>query len=128
LQEFDGKSLDSDRFSLISTSLAGINKFQSKSGEFAIFQQTRFRLVKPNSGHILAEIWSAKIQPYWSDSSKFGKNPTTTVAGFCFFAICEFFVRAKHRKIFLGKSIFLKNNFVKNILWRKTFYVKTNGA
>jgi hypothetical protein len=44
------------------------------------------------------------------------------------FAFCNFFVRAKHRKIFSKKIIFSENNFVEIILRRKSFYVKTNGA
>jgi hypothetical protein len=45
-----------------------------------------------------------------------------------FFAVGDFFVQAKRRKIFSKKSFFLKNDFVKNIFRRKSFYVKTNEA
>jgi hypothetical protein len=44
------------------------------------------------------------------------------------FLVGKFFVRAKRRKIFSSKSFLFKNNFVKNILQRKTFYVKINKA
>jgi hypothetical protein len=45
-----------------------------------------------------------------------------------FFALGDFFVQAKRRKIFSEKSFFLKNDFLKNILQHKLFYVETNGA
>jgi hypothetical protein len=39
-----------------------------------------------------------------------------------------FSVRAKHRKMLSAKNIFQKNDFPETILWRKPFYVETNGA
>jgi hypothetical protein len=45
-----------------------------------------------------------------------------------FYVVSDFFVRAKRRKIFSRKSFFLKNDFVENILRRKTFYIETNVA
>jgi len=40
----------------------------------------------------------------------------------------QFFVRAKHRKMLSTENSFLKNDFPKTILRRKSFYVETNGA
>jgi hypothetical protein len=45
-----------------------------------------------------------------------------------FFAISNFFVSAKYRKIFSRKSFFLKICFVENILQWRTPYVETNEA
>jgi len=44
------------------------------------------------------------------------------------FTFRNFFVRIKRRKIFLRKLFVFEINFVENILRRKPFYVKTNGA
>jgi hypothetical protein len=37
-------------------------------------------------------------------------------------------VHTKRRKIFSRKSFFSENDFVENILQRKSFYTETNGA
>jgi hypothetical protein len=74
---------------------------------------------------------TGRVRP---DSGEFGQNPAMAtgrcpilVAGAdSIFRRRNFFVRVKRRKIFSKKLIFLKNDFVKNILRRKSFYFETN--
>jgi hypothetical protein len=70
------------------------------------------------------------------DSGQSGHNLVcrnqAMTAGHCrilFFAVGVFFVQTKGRKIFSEKSfIYFLNDFVQNILRRKSFYIETNGA
>jgi hypothetical protein len=50
------------------------------------------------------------------------------VAVFPFYVVGYFFIGAKCQKIFLGKSFFLKNELIENILRHKTFYIEINRA
>jgi len=64
-----------------------------------------------------------EFQPVQPDLGEFGRNLAhqnpATAARRCripFFAIGNFFIRAKRCKIFLEKSFFLKDDFTDNIL------------
>jgi hypothetical protein len=66
-------------------------------------------------------IWPKRPGSGQTFSSESGNGDWTLPdsGGICqtlIFAFCNFFVRAKHRKIFSRKSFFLKNDFVEIIL------------
>jgi hypothetical protein len=85
----------------------------------------------------LAGIWLNK-----SDSSRAGKIPASLagiwlagirrrrpdVTEFPFFTVGDFMYEPNAKKYFWKKLFFLKNDFVENILRRKTFYIETNGV
>jgi len=89
------------------------------------FSHLHHKLVRPESGHL-------RRNPTNLDSDKTGKN-LAIVAGILsasdgisspvFFVVSDFFVRAKHQKVFSRKSFFfLKNNFIENILRGKILF------